>query len=96
MMPPVIIPDDAPPYTLETLHFANPLAAQSAFLLVAQIIHATETLRALLAPGMGITVAPHETFAFSELRRDLAVTSDRMRELNRTISKPFNKKKAND
>ena len=85
----VITPDAAPPYTLHTLRFAVPSVATSAFLLSAQAAHALTTLRAMLTADLGVSVDASESFEFSTLRRDLAVTVERLKELNRSIGKPF-------
>ena len=85
----VIMPDDAPPYTLCTLRFAVPSVATSAFLCAAQAMHAVNTLRELLTADLGVSVDASESMEFSTLRRDLAVTVERLKELQRSIGKPF-------
>lgn len=80
------------PYTLETIRFSNPSAMSSAMLLSAQITNGCETLRAVLTGMMGVTVDATEGDALALLRRELAVTAERMREFNRSVAINFQKK----
>ena len=80
-------PFNAPPYTLATLEVGGPLAAQAVALLCFQGANAADALRERLTPSMGASVAPREVAALATLRRDLAVTADRFRELARSVAK---------
>lgn len=83
----ILTPNDAPPYTLATLRFGTDAQAFSAATLCGQVINGADALRTRLAAEYGMTADPSESFALAELRRDLAVTVERMRELQRSIAK---------